>query len=103
MRLAGQSELALRLPVALASAALVLVLAFLARAAAGPRALVPMAWLAAGSPFLVWYGQEFRNYTFAMLGAAWAALAALRYHDTGRGAWLASLAGAAVFVWRLVA
>jgi 4-amino-4-deoxy-L-arabinose transferase-like glycosyltransferase len=95
MRVFGQSEWALRLPMALASAALVPVVAAIARAAAGPRAFLPAAWLAAVSPFFVWYGQESRNYAFAMLFGAIQVWAVLRYHDEARTRHLVALALAA--------
>jgi hypothetical protein len=81
IRLAGDSEAALRLPSALAGVALVPALAALARRLLGPRAAVPAAWMAALSPFLVWYGQEARNYSFAILFATLAAWAAVRWHQ----------------------
>jgi uncharacterized membrane protein len=81
MRLAGDSEFALRLPSALAGVALVPAFAGLARRLLGPRAGVPAAWIAALSPFLVWYGQEARNYSFAILFATLAAWAAVRWHQ----------------------
>jgi 4-amino-4-deoxy-L-arabinose transferase-like glycosyltransferase len=96
LRLAGDSETAIRLPFALAGAVSILALAHLARAAAGTRAVLPMAWLAALSPFLVWYGQEARNYSFAILFAAMALAAALRYRATGRNGALTALALASV-------
>jgi len=59
-----------RLPSALAGIALVPVLAWLAARFVGRPAAGPAAWLAAGSPFLVWYSQEARNYEFLMLASA---------------------------------
>lgn len=84
VRWAGDSEWALRLPSALASAATVPVFAALAACLLGPAALLPAAWAAALSPFLVWYGQEARNYAFAILFSTAAAWAAVRWHQTGR-------------------
>ncbi len=69
MRLFGDAEWALRLPSALAGIALVPVTAWAAGRWAGERTVMPAAWLAAGSPFLVWYAQEARNYTWVMLAA----------------------------------
>jgi mannosyltransferase len=92
MRLFGDSEFSLRLPMALATVALVPAVAFLARRAAGNRAFLPAAWLTALSPFVTWYGQELRNYAFAMLWAALALSAALAYRASGRArdlGWLA--------------
>ncbi len=67
--LAGDSEWALRLPSALLGVALVAAISRLAARWLGEETAVPAAWLAAGSPFLVWYGQEARNYTLLMLCA----------------------------------
>lgn len=66
---AGDSEWALRLPSALFGVAMVPVLAWLAARWLGRETATPAAWLAAGSPFLVWYSQEARNYTLLMLCA----------------------------------
>ncbi len=68
--LGGTSEWVVRLPSALAGIAMVPVMAWLAGRFAGRGALAPAAWLAAGSPFAVWYAQECRNYSFAMLASA---------------------------------
>jgi len=68
--LGGTSEWVLRLPSALAGIAMVPVMAWLATRFAGRDAAVPAAWLTAGSPFLVWYSQEARNYAFLMLATA---------------------------------
>jgi len=87
----GDSEFALRVPLSLASIALVPAVAHLARRAAGERAFLPAAWLVALSPFAVWYGQELRNYAFGMLWAALALLATLSYRATGRARHLAWL------------
>jgi uncharacterized membrane protein len=64
---AGDSEWALRLPSALLGVALVAAIAWLSGLWLGRETVVPAAWLAAGSPFLVWYAQEARNYTLLML------------------------------------
>jgi mannosyltransferase len=66
----GTSEAVLRAPSAIAGVLLVPVLAWLARKLLGPDSVPAAAWLAAGSPYLAWYSQECRNYTFLMLGAA---------------------------------
>jgi 4-amino-4-deoxy-L-arabinose transferase-like glycosyltransferase len=79
----GESEFLLRLPSALAGACTVPALAALAGRVLGGRALVPAAWLAALSPFLVWYGQEARNYPFAILFAILATWAAVRWKEEG--------------------
>ena len=80
----GDSEFVLRLPMAIASIALVPVVAHLAGRLAGPAAFLPAAWLVALSPFVTWYGQEFRGYVVAMLFAALALSALLAWHDHGR-------------------
>jgi mannosyltransferase len=77
-RVAGDSETALRLPSALCGAALVPVIAALAARWLGREVAIPAAWLAAGSPFAVWYGQEARNYALLMLCVALAGIALLR-------------------------
>jgi 4-amino-4-deoxy-L-arabinose transferase-like glycosyltransferase len=91
IRVFGDSEFALRLPMALATVALVPALAFLVRRAAGERAFLPAAWLTALSPFVVWYGQELRNYAFVMLWATLALDATLAYRASGRARDLALL------------
>lgn len=67
--IAGDSEWALRLPSAVLGVALVGAIAWVAAVWLGRETAVPAAWLAAGSPFLVWYAQEARNYTALMLFA----------------------------------
>ena len=84
MRLFGQSEFVLRLPMALASIALVPVMARLARRVVGDEAALPVAWLTALSPFITWYGQEFRGYSFAILFAALAFTALIEAQEKGR-------------------
>jgi uncharacterized membrane protein len=64
---AGGGEWALRFPSALLGVGLVWAMAWLAERWLGREAALPAAWLAAASPFLVWYGQEARNYTMVML------------------------------------
>ena len=66
---AGDSEWALRLPSAILGVALVAAIARLSARWLGEETAAPAAWLAAGSPFLVWYAQEARNYTLLMLCA----------------------------------
>jgi len=78
--LGGTSEWVVRLPSALAGIALVPVLAWLAGRFAGRAAVAPAAWLAATSPFAVWYSQECRNYAFAMLASAAATALLLGLH-----------------------
>lgn len=72
--LAGDSEWAMRLPSALFGVAAVPVIGAMAGRWLGREAAAPAAWLAAGSPFLVWYGQEARNYSMLILCSATAAL-----------------------------
>ena len=88
--LVGDSEFSLRLPSAIATTALVPVFAALAARVLGVGMAGPAAWMAALSPFLVWYGQEARNYALAMLFATLAALAAWDWHERGearQGVW----------------
>jgi len=88
--LVGDSEFSLRLPSALATTALVPVFAALAARVLGVGLAGPAAWMVALSPYLVWYGQEARNYAFAMLFSTLAALAAWEWHERGearQGAW----------------
>ena len=80
MRLFGDDEWALRLPAALAGIAMVPAMAWAAGRWVGERAIVPAAWLTAGSPFLVWYSQESRNYTWVVLAATLAAGAIVGLH-----------------------
>ena len=72
----GDAEWAMRLPSALAGILTVPAMAWLAARWLGREAAVPAAWLAAGSPFLVWYSQEARNYSLLVL-AVCLSLAAL--------------------------
>jgi 4-amino-4-deoxy-L-arabinose transferase-like glycosyltransferase len=74
---AGGSEWAMRAPSALYGAAMVPAMAVLAAAWLGPETAVMAAWLAALSPFMVWYGQEARNYTLLMLCVCLAGIALL--------------------------
>jgi mannosyltransferase len=69
-RIAGESEWALRLPSAVFGILLIPAIAWLASRWLGRGAAVTAAWLAAGSPFLVWYAQEARNYSMLMLCVA---------------------------------
>ena len=84
---AGESEWALRLPSALMGIALVPAIAWLSGRWLGRSSAAPAAWLTAGSPFLVWYAQEARNYSMLMLAAAIASavLVGLRERLTARG------------------
>ena len=65
--LAGDSEWALRAPSVLFGVAVVPALAWLALRWLGRETAAWAAWLAAGSPFLVWYSQEARNYILLVL------------------------------------
>jgi 4-amino-4-deoxy-L-arabinose transferase-like glycosyltransferase len=78
--LGGPSEWVLRLPSALAGIALVPAMAWLAARWTGRETAAPAAWLAAGSPFLVWYSQECRNYAFLILASVLATGALLDLH-----------------------
>jgi mannosyltransferase len=82
----GQSEWALRLLSALMGIVTVPVIAWVAARWLGRSAAVPAAWLAAVSPFLVWYSQEARNYAMVVLcsGLSAAALLALRERFSAR-------------------
>lgn len=85
--LAGDSEWALRAPSALCGVAMVPAMAWLAARWLGRESATPAAWLTAGSPFLVWYSQEARNYSMLMLCAtlSGAALVELRRAMSARG------------------
>jgi 4-amino-4-deoxy-L-arabinose transferase-like glycosyltransferase len=97
---AGTSEWALRLPSALFGAALVPIAGWLSARWLGRDTAIPAAWLTAGSPFLVWYGQEARNYSLLILAASVAALAVLKLRDGltpgGLGLWIGGSAVAAL-------
>lgn len=84
-RLAGDSEWAMRLPSALFGTAMVPAMAAVATLWLGAETAVLAAWLAALSPFLVWYSQEARNYALLMLCACLAAVALLRLRESLTG------------------
>ena len=65
----GDAEWALRLPSFVCGVATVPALAWLAARWLGRAEAVWAAWLAAGSPFLVWYSQEARGYMQLILCA----------------------------------
>jgi 4-amino-4-deoxy-L-arabinose transferase-like glycosyltransferase len=67
MRIAGDGEWALRMPSAVFGTATVPAIAWLARRWIGRDAGIAAAWLAAASPFLIWYSQEARNYALLIL------------------------------------
>jgi 4-amino-4-deoxy-L-arabinose transferase-like glycosyltransferase len=75
--IAGDSEWALRFPAAVLGVLLVPLMGAIAWTWLGSRTAVPALWLTACSPFLVWYGQEARNYALAIFCACASALALL--------------------------
>jgi 4-amino-4-deoxy-L-arabinose transferase-like glycosyltransferase len=75
--LAGDSEWALRAPSFVFGVAVVPALAWLAARWLGRDTAPWAAWLAAGSPFLVWYSQEARNYMLLILCTCLAGVALL--------------------------
>lgn len=75
--LAGDSEWAMRFPSAVFGTATVPALAWMSGRWLGRDTIVPAAWLAAGSPFLIWYSQEARNYVLLFLCVTLAAGAIL--------------------------
>jgi hypothetical protein len=79
--LAGDGEWALRLPSAVFGIATVPALAWAGWRWLGRETAVPAAWLAAGSPFLVWYSQEARNYSLLILCACLSAGALLALRE----------------------
>ena len=80
----GPSEWAMRLPSAVAGVLAVPALAALATRWLGRETAPWAAWLAALSPFLVWYGQEARNYALALLFSVLAVDALLSLGDRFR-------------------
>ena len=92
---AGDSEWALRLPTALLGVVLVAAVSRLAGRWLGEETALPAAWLAAGSPFLVWYAQEARNYTLLMLFACLATSVLLRLRGRVSAPGMAAYIGAA--------
>ena len=79
--LGGTSEWVLRAPSAVAGVAMVPAMAWLASRWLGRDAVPAAVWLTAGSPFLVWYSQECRNYVFLMLATVLATASLLALHD----------------------
>ena len=97
--LAGDSEWAMRLPSALLGVATVPALAWMSGRWLGRETVVPAAWLAAGSPFLVWYSQEARNYAllfFCVTLSAGAMLGLRRRLSTTGVAGFLAVAGAGI-------
>ncbi len=84
---AGDAEWALRLPSAIAGVLTVPAFAWLSARWLGRDTAGTAAWLAAGSPFLVWYSQEARNYSLLVLCvcASAAALLELQRRCDARG------------------
>lgn len=103
MRVAGESEWALRVLPAVAGVLMVPVMAWLADRWLGRSAAAPAAWLTAGSPFLVWYSQESRGYAWLMLFSAMscAALLELQRRTDSRRVALYLLASAAALLSNL--
>ncbi len=89
--LLGEAEWVLRLPSLVFGVAVVPALAWLAARWLGRDEAVWAAWLAAGSPFLVWYSQEARSYMLLILCACVAS--ALLVGPARRGGTLARAAG----------
>jgi 4-amino-4-deoxy-L-arabinose transferase-like glycosyltransferase len=89
-RVAGTSEVALRLPSALFGIALVPVAFAIGRRLGGPRAAVALAALIAVHPLLVYYAQEARGYAAVALACA-----------VGFGCFLDALAGKRALWWAL--
>lgn len=98
MRVAGESEWALRFLPAIGGTLMVPAMAWLAKGWLGQRAAAPAAWLTAASPFLVWYSQESRGYAWLMTCAALSCAALLhllrRCEPRGVGAYLLASAAA---------
>ena len=92
----GPAEWVVRLPSALAGIAMVPAMAWLAGRWTGRDTVAPAAWLTAGSPFLVWYSQECRNYAFLMLATVLAFGALLGLRERVRPSGIAAYAAAAV-------
>jgi uncharacterized membrane protein len=84
--LAGDSEWALRFPSAVAGILTVPAFAWFASRWLGRSAAIPAVWLTAGSPYLVWYGQETRDYAmfFPCVALGAVAMLSLRERLSGR-------------------
>jgi hypothetical protein len=101
----SDTEVALRLPSALAGIALVAAILWVGTRAAGPRAGTVAAALGAMSPLLLEYSQQARAYVFAMLAVTLAAGALLEAErrqpgSRARRAWLVAMAAASIIgVW----
>ncbi len=103
--LAGTSEVALRLPAVLGSAASCVLLVSLGRRLFDRRVGLAAGLLLATSPFIVKWSQEARGYTLVLAVSLAAMLLLLRALERGRRVdWaLYGLALSAVFVWHPVA
>jgi alpha-1,2-mannosyltransferase len=94
------SEMTFRAPIVVFSLATILMLPWLARPLIGARAAVLWAWLLALSPVLAIYGGMVRPYAVIGLLAPAAALAILRWRESGRLRWGVSFAVlAALCLW----
>jgi uncharacterized membrane protein len=78
---AGDGEWAMRFPSAVFGTLAVPSVAWLAGRWLGRSSAIPAAWLAAGSPFLVWYSQEARNYAMLIPCVALGAVAMLELRE----------------------
>ena len=92
-KLAGDSEVTARLPMALAGTALVLT-PLLFRRWLGTAGTVAAALLLALSPVLLYYSRFARNDVIAVLWTVLLVAAVWRYRDDGRARWLVLAAGA---------
>jgi mannosyltransferase len=103
---AGDAEWVMRLPSALFGIATVPAMARLASRWMGRDTAIGAAWLTACSPFLVWYGQEVRNYALLLLCTVLAASALLELTRVPRPrtalAYLAAAAAGLLSNWSFV-
>lgn len=95
-RIAGESEWALRMPSAVLGTLLVPATAWLAARWLGRETAAAAAWLAAASPFLIWYAQEARNYSMLMLCVAVAGALLLGLRERLAAAPLAGAVGTSI-------
>ncbi|HVT38519.1 MAG TPA: glycosyltransferase family 39 protein [Gemmatimonadaceae bacterium] len=87
-RVFGSSEFALRSLSAICIVLAIPLIAVLARELAGEAEGAVAAWLAATSPFLLYYGQEARMYALVVLLAAASGVALVRWLTAERRMWL---------------
>lgn len=102
----GLDEVGLRLPLLVSGAAFVLLLGVFAARRFGTLAGACAAWIAAFSPFLVFYSRFARPYGLVLVAslASIAGFVAFVRHGSRKGAWTCALAGAvAVFASVLAA